>query len=407
MFRVQVFYIDFGNEEEQPISGLYRMPSELIRLPALCVSLAVDKDLVDVSKYGNTEKNIARVYNILNATERLFVSLNERREATFYDNDMRIHFKLSKKKEKISTGFCLDTIEEGEEAELEESIENPYQEDFVEEVVYSLLQENLVIEELEECLREEEATSPSFIEPCLSFEQDQSVVQTRDLSESISSIQEDCIVANEDENQNLLDGKDENQNVDTVQDKIVEMSPKSLKSSIIEELFETSEGDSAYQSNPTSPKLFEDEASSNDSSLRQTPSSPTAPSSCEGVQGLEGDERKLHTRHSLPASLRFKSSTKLTNRREQRKPKFSGWSIGDPVTAMWTSDGVWRRGIIHDMDRGHAFVIASEEEGIMATRVRIKDLKPATMPMELLNSVEEELLSWSSSRDGRRARRMN
>ena len=111
----QVFYIDFGNEEEQPISGLYRMPSELIRLPALCVSLAVDKDLVDVSKYGNTEKNIARVYNILNATERLFVSLNERREATFYDNDIRIHFKLSKKKEKISTGFCLDTIEERDE----------------------------------------------------------------------------------------------------------------------------------------------------------------------------------------------------------------------------------------------------------------------------------------------------
>merc|ERR1711911_289176 len=175
------------------------------------------------------------------------------------------------------------------------------------------------------------------------------------------------------------------------------MSPKSIKSSIIEELFQTSEGDSAYQSNPTSPKLFEDEASSNDSSLRQTPSSPTAPSSCEGVQSLEGDERKLQTRHSLPASLRFKSSTKLTNRREQRNPKFSGWSIGDPVTAMWTSDGVWRRGIIHDMDRGHAFVIASEEEGIMATRVRIKDLKPATMPMELLNSVEEELLSWSSS----------
>ena len=393
------------------------MPSELIRLPALCVSLAVDKDLVDVSKYGNTEKNIARVYNILNSTERLFVSLNERKEATFYDNDIRIHFKLSKKKEKISTGFCLDTIEEGEEAELEESMENPHQEDFVEEVVYSLLQENLVIEELEECLREEEATSPSFIVPCLSLEQDQSVVQTRELSESISSIQEDSILANEDENQNLLDGnpkpihdgKDEDQNVDTVQlqDKIVEMSPKSLKSSIIEELFETSEGDSAYQSNPTSPKSFEDEASSNDSSLRQTPSVPTAPSSCEEVLSREGDERELQSRHSLPASLRFKSSTKLTNRREQRKPKFSGWSIGDPVTAMWTSDGVWRRGIVHEMDRGHAFVIASEEEGIMATRVRIKDLRPATMPMELLNSVEEELLSWSSSRDGRRARRMN
>ena len=49
----KVFYIDFGNEEDQPISGLFRMPSELIRLPALCVSLAVDKDMLDIIPANN------------------------------------------------------------------------------------------------------------------------------------------------------------------------------------------------------------------------------------------------------------------------------------------------------------------------------------------------------------------
>jgi len=409
----KVFYIDFGNEEDQPISGLYRMPSELIRLPALCVSLAVDKDLVDGSKYGNTERNIARVYNILNTSEKLFVSLNDRREATFYDNEIRIHFKLSKKKEKIRTGFCLDTIEEGEEAELEESMESPYQEDFVEEVVYNLLQKNLVIDKFE-CLREEEAPSPTLIESPPKLDQGQSLAQSGEhlvLSESMSSIHEDFIEANEDVNQNLLDEyslliddvkvKDENQNVKTVQDKMVEMSPKSIMSSVIEEVIESSEGDSAYQSNPTSPKSSEEEASSNNGSSRQI----LVQSTCEETVSKKSEE--LQPRHSLPASLSFKPSTKIKIRRDKRKPKPSGWSVGDPVIAMWTSDGVWRRGIIHEMDRGHAFVIASEEEGVMATRVRIQDLKPGAMPMELLNCVEEELLSWSSSRCDGKARRMN
>ena len=120
------------------------MPSELIRLPALCVSLAVDKDIVDGTKYGNTKKNINRVYNILNAAEKLYVSLNEGKEATFFDNEIRIHFKLSKKKEKLITGFNLDTIEEDEEAEMDESPEILQEEPVVEEVVHSSFQENLV-----------------------------------------------------------------------------------------------------------------------------------------------------------------------------------------------------------------------------------------------------------------------
>ena len=129
-------------------------------VPSLCVSLEVDKDIVDVKKYDNTKKNINKVYKILKATEKLYVSLNERREATFYNNNkIRIYIKLSKKKkEKIKES--LDTIEEseGEEIEWTEGMEKPYQEDFVEEVVYSLLHENLVIEEFGECLRKEEAT---------------------------------------------------------------------------------------------------------------------------------------------------------------------------------------------------------------------------------------------------------
>ena len=134
------------------------MPSELIRLPALCVSLAVDKDLVDGTKYGNTKKNINSVYNILNAAEKLYVSFNEGKEATFCDNEIRIHFKLSKKKEKLITGFSLDTIEDDEEAEMDESTEGLQKEAVVAEVVHSSLEENLVIDDLE-CLKEPETKS--------------------------------------------------------------------------------------------------------------------------------------------------------------------------------------------------------------------------------------------------------
>jgi len=411
----KVFYIDFGNEEDQPISGLFRMPSELIRLPALCVSLVVDKDMVDGNKYVNTKKNIDRVYNILNGSEKLYVSLNDRREATFFDNEIRIHFKLSKKKEKLITGFSLDTIEEDEEAEMDEIMESLQNEAVVEDEVHSSLQENQVIDDLECLLREEETKSPGFIKSCSDPGKGEPLAQLGGhllLSESISFFNEHCVEANEDKNKNLLGGnskclnerKDENQNVDTctVQDKIVEMSSKFKKNLLIEEMIETSEVDSAYQSNPTSPKSGGEEASSDDSS--QVLSVSKAKSTCEEVSSRKGDE--FHPRHSLPASLRFKSSAKLHIRRDKRKQKqLHGWSVGDPVIAMWTLDGVWRRGNIHEMDRGHAFVIASEEAGVKATRVLIQDLKPANMPMELLNCVEEELLGWSRG-DGK-ARRMN
>ena len=375
------------------------MPSELIRLPALCVSLAVDKDLVDGTKYGNTKKNINRVYNILNAAEKLYVSLNEGKEATFFDYEIRIHFKLSKKKEKLITGFSLDTIEEDEEAEMDETTEGLQKEAVVEEVVRSSLEENHVMDDLE-CLKEPETKSSSSIESCPDSGQGQALSQSGEqlmLSGPIKSIQEDCVEVNEDKIQDLLDErKDENHNdTSTVHDKVVEMSPKSMKMKglLIEEAIETSEVDSAYQSNPTSPKSGgEEEASSNDSS--QVPSESKAKSTYEEDSSRKGNE--FQSRHSLPASLRFKSSAKLNSRRDKRKQKqLNGWSVGDPVIAMWTLDGVWRRGNIHEMDRGHAFVIASEEAGIKATRVLIQDLKPANMPMELLNCVEEELLGWS------------
>ena len=145
-FLLQVFYIDFGNEEEVATSSLYRMPSELIRLPALCVSLTVDPSVVDGAKYGNTEKNIARAYKTLSEVEKLFISLNQQKEVTFYDhNNIRIHIKLSKKKEKLSSGFCLDTIEEKEE--LNSSVDADCQSHFVQEVVSSLLHGRLNIDE--------------------------------------------------------------------------------------------------------------------------------------------------------------------------------------------------------------------------------------------------------------------
>ena len=142
-----------------------------------------------------------------------------------------------------------------------------------------------------ECLREEETESPGFTESCSDPGQGQSLAQSGGhllLSESISFFKEDCVEANEDKNKNffgnnskyLNERKDENQNVDTctVHDKIVEMSSKFKKNLLIEEKIETSEVDSAYQTNPTSPKSGGEEASFNDSS--QVLSASKAKSTC-------------------------------------------------------------------------------------------------------------------------------
>ena len=404
-FLLQVFYIDFGNEEEVATSSLYRMPSELIRLPALCVSLTVDPSVVDGAKYGNTEKNIARAYKTLSEVEKLFISLNQQKEVTFYDhNNIRIHIKLSKKKEKLSSGFCLDTIEEKEE--LNSSVDADCQSHFVQEVVSSLLHGRLNIEEdpdLEEGgegLRD--ATSCDEEVPSI-----------------IASVEDnDVIEAGED---NLeVEVKDEERREEptvvhtatTTIELELESAPvpvedccKEAASDIIGGKQVSVENDEDGVSDPMSSRATVEGASSEGSGQFQEQGVDQANNELESdnASSPEGKDPKYIVTNGYGRQRRNSSTrrNKSFNAKGQKppmkgkvEPKIIGeWRVGDSVLAFWTHDGVWRKGIIHDLDlvTQDVFIVAAEDVGVKATRSNVKDLRPPNIPADLLNYVEEEL----------------
>jgi len=120
---IKVYYLDFGNVEELRSDELFRMPSELIGLNPLCVKIKIAGINGSVR---NTKKNKEKIESAL-SVNKLFISLNKKKEATFFDGedtDKQIYFNLCRKKNRamVNTGN-LDTIEEGEEEEEEYSSE--------------------------------------------------------------------------------------------------------------------------------------------------------------------------------------------------------------------------------------------------------------------------------------------
>jgi len=83
------------------------------------------------------------------------------------------------------------------------------------------------------------------------------------------------------------------------------------------------------------------------------------------------------------------SNKNLTNRNLD-KCRYGDWKVGDKVIAMWISDGVWRKGIIHEMFGDEVFVIATEDVAVKATKVKKEDLKSISIPIEFLNMVEDQ-----------------
>ena len=66
---------------------MFRMPSELLKLKPLCVTVKMGGMNGMVR---NTEKNIAKIEKKL-SVNRLFVSLNDDKEATFYNDEEKIN----------------------------------------------------------------------------------------------------------------------------------------------------------------------------------------------------------------------------------------------------------------------------------------------------------------------------
>ena len=105
--------------EELRSDELFRMPSELIGLNPLCVKIKIAGISGSVR---NTKKNKEKIESAL-SVNKLFISLNKKKEATFFDGedtDKQIYFNLCRKKNcaMVNTG-SLDTNEEGEEEEVD------------------------------------------------------------------------------------------------------------------------------------------------------------------------------------------------------------------------------------------------------------------------------------------------
>ena len=387
------------------------MPSELIRLPALCVSLTVDPSVVDGAKYGNTEKNIARAYKTLFEVEKLFISLNQQKEVTFYDhNNIRIHIKLSKKKEKLSSGFCLDTIEEKEE--LNSSVDADCQSHFVQEVVSSLLHGRLNIEEdpelEEECEGLRDAAScdeevPSII----------ASVHDNDVIEAGEDILE-VEVKDEEIRETFNEEPTDMHTATTTNELKLEPAPASVEdcckeaaSDMIEEKQVSVENDEDGVSDPMSSRATVEGASSEGSGQFQEQGVERANNEFESDNSSSPDgkepkyiasngygrpRRNSSTRRNK--SFNTKGHSQKPSMKAKVEPKIIGeWRVGDSVLAFWTHDGVWRKGIIHDLDleTQDVFIVAAEDVGVKATRSNVKDLRPPNIPADLLNYVEEEL----------------
>ena len=63
------------------------------------------------------------------------------------------------------------------------------------------------------------------------------------------------------------------------------------------------------------------------------------------------------------------------------------WRVGEEVVAFWETDNIWRLGEIHEIRGGKVQVVASKEVGVKSTFSKINELKPASMPLDLLNAM--------------------
>merc|ERR1719470_251891 len=68
----------------------------------------------------------------------------------------------------------------------------------------------------------------------------------------------------------------------------------------------------------------------------------------------------------------------------------SGWQVGDKVVTQWVEDGVWRNGTVHEIVGDMAYVVCKKQL-VRAAKVRVDKLRHPTMPVEVLNLLEEEL----------------
>jgi len=107
-----------------------------------------------------------------------------------------------------------------------------------------------------------------------------------------------------------------------------------------------------------------------------------------------GVPRRKKGQSTIVVKSRDIRSKKIVHRTKKREVE-SGWKVNDVVVAQW-EDGVWRQGVVHEVIDGMAFVV-SKEEMVKATKVTLAKLRNAAIPVDVLNMLEEELVSGNGN----------
>eukprot|EP00092_Neocalanus_flemingeri_P009502 GFUD01010229.1.p1 GENE.GFUD01010229.1~~GFUD01010229.1.p1 ORF type:complete len:683 (-),score=218.37 GFUD01010229.1:46-1800(-) len=403
---VMVRYMEFGNQEKVKINELFHLTASLCKMGPLAVRVRVG----GMEGVKDTEKNRAKVEKRL-SVEELEISLDREGRATFYDGGKLIALKGSRSNEGSTKSDGIESslemqklgqegVKEEDEFLVKELKEDVLKHISVSEDVGSLLQLSVDVDALDILLNDGLSTKKDMLEV-------QKLVLGVKKSEKPEAILSETSLVKE-----AL--------VQVVEELNIESESVMIK--------DASDPTGLEQSKNNGVSMVHKDDENNELSLNVDTGTASAGgvvlSQVVAVVGMQSEEvengpnedvteksaciemkdvRKVLTRtksfgkKAPHASLDGMASTKMgvlrtrkrcNLRKTKRNP--SGWEVGDAVVAFWAEDGVWRLGTVHEITGDMAYVVCKEQL-VRAARVRLDQLKHSSMPVEVLNMMEDEL----------------
>jgi len=375
--KVMIRYMEFGNSEMVDQKELCHLPSSLGKVGPLAVKVR----LAGMEGVKNTEKNRRKVEKKFDV-DNLEVSVDKEWLATFYSNGAALRFKGSKA-ERNEINHNEETIPSQDEVTLEVeaglvSVKGVVDENRAEDFDSVLKDHNLnvetrKVEDVEENLKRCDEMF-EVAEVCVSIDGQEEA----SVGKSASGVETDSGLGFSMTMEKLgigseYEANDIEENIDDVvkPDKNIVARGESSKSTEIGLFFHETEAKGVEDRE----KIIVD-----------------------GKRDHVVEVPRMKTgRNTIVVKSRNTRSKKIADRNQNRETE-SGWKINDSVVAQW-EDGVWRQGIVHEVIDGMAFVV-SKEGMVKATKVRLSKLRNATIPVDVLNLLEEELVNGDGSESG-------
>eukprot|EP00092_Neocalanus_flemingeri_P085320 GFUD01107358.1.p1 GENE.GFUD01107358.1~~GFUD01107358.1.p1 ORF type:complete len:692 (+),score=227.91 GFUD01107358.1:78-2153(+) len=384
---VMVKYMEFGNQEKVKINELFHLTASLCKMGPLAVRVWVG----GMEGVKDTEKNRAKVEKRL-SVEELEISLDREGKATFYDGGKLIALKGSRSNEgSIKSDGIESSLEKqklGQEGVQEEDgfLVKELKEDVLKHIsmsedVGSLSQLSVDVDALDILLNDGLSTKKDMVEV-------QKLVLGVKKSENPEAKLSETSLAKE-----ALVQAIEELNIES------ESDPTGLEQSKNNGVSMVHKDD---ENNELSLNVDTETASAGGVVLSQVVAVGMQSEEVENGPNKDDTEKvltrtKSFGKKALHASLDGMASRKMgvlrtrkrcNLRKTKRNP--SGWEVGDAVVAFWAEDGVWRLGTVHEITGDMAYVVCKEQL-VRAARVRLDQLKHSSMPVEVLNMMEDEL----------------